>query len=493
MLEPHEWAVVEEARDAGVHYAAVLDRARAQLGPSPSYTPLPDGMDASSYRTAYLTLGYELFTGKKVRALAYIPHHRTSLYGPECRTCGKPLRTPSAHSCVACGTPRADAPTSSECDADAIRLHRYDLRRVNVEQVLAAGPTILLSDRDRFGKRVMPWEEDAWLLKILETPAFGLITDKIPLPPLAAMVQRVTLLYNTLDADDLDQYLMSDGGDDLEQLASDARELGALRTVELVTSLLDLFAPHARSSEEDRSARLAELAEEGNDDPARELGIAHWDVLRELPRCMHEYVVQHLDEFEETLRQTRGVVANQPTDIVAIFHDAAQTVKRFQSLMPASQQKTFPPHTPDLPVGTVLEIRDENAGHAGLTFLQVTHHHELEPMLGPVVRVIEGWYDTRPSAIDDVVRRPTRAVALLPSEISPAHIATIVGLHPVPDADQRFPAFRSLCNAPSDEQSRWAIWQGGSRSVDWYSEPLPDEIARCPILGAPRPVQQIIK
>jgi hypothetical protein len=34
-----------------------------------------------------------------------ILHHRLALYGPACHACGKPLRTPAASICAACGTP----------------------------------------------------------------------------------------------------------------------------------------------------------------------------------------------------------------------------------------------------------------------------------------------------------------------------------------------------------------------------------------------------
>jgi hypothetical protein len=42
-------------------------------------------------------------TGFRETNINAIWHHRSSIYGPPCRSCGKPLRTPKARFCAACG------------------------------------------------------------------------------------------------------------------------------------------------------------------------------------------------------------------------------------------------------------------------------------------------------------------------------------------------------------------------------------------------------
>lgn len=46
---------------------------------------------------------YRELTGMDESNHNAIMHHRTALYGPPCAVCGKPLRTPQAQMCAACG------------------------------------------------------------------------------------------------------------------------------------------------------------------------------------------------------------------------------------------------------------------------------------------------------------------------------------------------------------------------------------------------------
>jgi hypothetical protein len=67
--------------------------------------PLRDALSEGFYRPVLEC--YERLTGIKESNPNAVLHHRISLYGPPCKRCGKPLRTPKAKRCGSCMLPVA--------------------------------------------------------------------------------------------------------------------------------------------------------------------------------------------------------------------------------------------------------------------------------------------------------------------------------------------------------------------------------------------------
>lgn len=508
MLEPGEWAILEEAHAAGMAVEQVLDRARAQTPDSHPFRSLRSLVGVGDLRDAWLALGFELFTGIRERRMGRLPHHRTSLYGPPCAECGKPLRTPGARRCVECGHRVSDAPDPTTCERGRIRLHRRALPTLSIADVLEAGPSLLLSVDDFVGRIIMPSDEEDWLLTVLADPAFGLVQTPAPLPSLACMVETLFSFHHALASDLLYQYMDTEQGNELPQVLVHCSLIGADRAQSLAQALLDLYPIELRTDASGRCELLAELEMDEGSSPTLRLAEAHWDAVREIPARLHAYVSAHLGEFEAALGQTRAArrrkaaAANVPyetgpfaggSDLAKQLFDAATEIAQWRARMPAGRHSTFPPHTGALAIGTLLELRDGIMDDAMRVYLQVTHHHALEPFHGPVVRVIDGWHDARPNDLAAVAARPTVRVGLLPGEISPAKIAADLGVFPVPLESREFPAFRSRYGVSPYGVTYWGLWTGSSESVAWKAEPLPPQIEVLPELGAPQPAQRLIQ
>jgi hypothetical protein len=100
MLDEKEFAVVSRLYSEGMRAVKVF---REEHGIPLSEAPIEE-------RFRPLRDAYRQMTGMDESNHSAIIHHRISIYGPDCERCGKPLRTPRASFCAACGT----APIGSE-------------------------------------------------------------------------------------------------------------------------------------------------------------------------------------------------------------------------------------------------------------------------------------------------------------------------------------------------------------------------------------------
>jgi hypothetical protein len=315
MLEPHEWAVVEEARAAGAQYVAVLARARANLPAGHDFTPLPPHAGASSQRIAPLPLTYELFTGLRARPLEIL-HHRTSLYGPPCHICEKPLRTPTASWCAACGQRRAQVPTSGPtlvlppCVPGQVRLHVPRLSTMTIADVLD-GPL----PPDEWD--IFPSTPHDVFLHALANSALGLVhhavtfrlVDPMAVPSESArMVQGLFKFRLAVLGDTLFDYLREEAdGNDLPDVVRWCEAIGALRAQSLAQTLLDLYPPELRDDPRGRGEYLNDIDDrEGHEVPQR-IAETRWDDVLEIPERLRAYVGMHRSTFEAALLEGRSI------------------------------------------------------------------------------------------------------------------------------------------------------------------------------------------
>ena len=93
MLTEPEWAQVEPALKQAI--ADIQDYRNAHAVELREARQRGHGVSALKL--------YNEITGFGETNVNAIWHHRASDYGPPCATCGKPLRTPRASFCAACG------------------------------------------------------------------------------------------------------------------------------------------------------------------------------------------------------------------------------------------------------------------------------------------------------------------------------------------------------------------------------------------------------
>lgn len=292
MLEPSEWDVIIEAKRAGRGYLDVLERARGVL-PDRHFTVLPADASPADHRMAYLTLGYELFTGIRTFPGRIKPHHLTALYGPPCAHCRKPLRTPAARSCAACGTVRADTSDvdPDACDGARIRLHAWPARSLQ---------DVLSDPLPRFDREpaMIGEEGQIFLAALANVLLIGRrrLSDE-QLPELVRMVSQLQNFHLMVLAENTESFLTGDTGDQLPSIGRWCDEIGAARAGAFVRDLLALYPSELQDDVSGREDYLSDLLYE-KPGVIQRLELAYWDAPLEIPHRMREYVIAHRDVFE---------------------------------------------------------------------------------------------------------------------------------------------------------------------------------------------------
>ncbi len=97
MLDEAEWPEMHDALSNGIRN---IQTYRVRTGANVHEATTPERLRLHYAEAVDL---YERLTGVRETVPLAIWHHRLSLYGPPCPTCGKPYRTPQAKLCAACG------------------------------------------------------------------------------------------------------------------------------------------------------------------------------------------------------------------------------------------------------------------------------------------------------------------------------------------------------------------------------------------------------
>ncbi len=112
-------------------------------------------------------------------------------------------------------------------------------------------------------------------------------------------------------------------------------------------------------------------------------------------------------------------------------------------------------------LGDVIEIPTSK----GLSYVQYTHENKASPVLGSLIRVLEGFSKTRPSneELSHLIKKPHRFQTFCPVHHSVnLGFFELVGNFPVPDFAKKFPTFKSsnTSHKIDPEKKKWWLWDG---------------------------------
>lgn len=124
-------------------------------------------------------------------------------------------------------------------------------------------------------------------------------------------------------------------------------------------------------------------------------------------------------------------------------------------------------------IGDIVEIPTSK----GFAYVQYTHYHSDPPVFGSLVRILQGFYETRPSneKLSQLIRLPHRFQTFCPVHHTVnLGFFELIGNFPVPEFAQKFPTFKSSNNLPKTDplEKIWWLWDG---KKSWKVGKLPIE------------------
>jgi hypothetical protein len=113
-------------------------------------------------------------------------------------------------------------------------------------------------------------------------------------------------------------------------------------------------------------------------------------------------------------------------------------------------------------IGDVVEIPTAK----GLAYVQYTHYHKDPPEFGELIRILQGFYEKRPSReeLEEIVKRPHRFSVFFPVKIAVTRgIFENIGHFEIPDFAREFPIFKEAITIKvrfNPDDVNWSLWDG---------------------------------
>ena len=455
MLTPAEWDVMCAARDAGGQWADVLAEERSRLGGGPFTSP--ERMALVEMRGAWWCAGHECFTEVRETRQDVVLHHRLSLLEPPCSDCGKPLRTPYAKLCMACGKPRADTPPVRSSSGSRTRFHMSEGSSDSIAEALRLPDEAFLAG---MGEATLP-------------PRLR-FAGKAHWPERLKMSALLASLYELTYLNGLSYCLPTITGSELLALNTWCRESGAMRTSEMLDSVQSLFTAAELADDELWQERVEALS--NDTDELTRIDRAYCDAIIELPRRFRHFVREHQTEFTDAVATFEVATATRG---IANFPGSVNEVAMLRALRTV-QSDTESNRLSRWAEGTILEI-----SHDGVRrYVQVMNAVSRGNDLGTIVRVLPGLHST-PCSVEDIMKGEANAIFLLVdmNATEPDYAIEEIG-NRVPLAEDREAiAFRHWCGVDAEGVAWWGIWRGGADTDGRQSEPLSAELTGIPLLN----------